>query len=145
MCSSDLRRFFVFVLVSVVLAVYYDARRDVRDTHGAFSFIDMLPACAACAKDIDADILLFDIYLNIIIELGAYHHARKARMSAPRAIEWANAHQAMDAVFGFQISVGVLAAHDEANIFKTCFLALLKVQNLDLKALSLAKAQIHAV
>src|ERR1700704_4470539 len=100
----------VAVLRAIILALYHDARRQMRDAHRRVGLVDVLASGSRCAVGVDAQIGGIDLDLYILVDLGIHEHAREGGVAARVRIERGLAHQAVHAVFGAQVPVGVAAA-----------------------------------
>ena len=65
-------------------------------------------------------------------------------MTARRLIEWRNPHEPMDAGFGRQQPIGILAGNKDGRALQPRFVARLIVDHLAFEATPLGPAQIHA-
>ena len=72
------RRRPVLVLRALVLALHHDAGRDVGQAHGGVGLVHVLPARAARAVGVDAQVLLLDLDLDGVVELGQTETLAKA-------------------------------------------------------------------
>src|SRR5215218_7067213 len=87
----------VLVLRSLVLAGDDNPRRNVRDPDRAVGRIDVLSARAGCAIGVDTKVLVLDLDVDVLIDLGIDPDARKARVTASVGIIRADADQPVDA------------------------------------------------
>src|SRR5215813_6299218 len=99
----------VFMLRTFVLALYYDAGWEVRDSHGRIGHVDVLPARARRAERVDAQILVLNIDLDFVVDLRIDEHAGKAGVPPRVGVERRDANQAMHADLALQEAVGVFA------------------------------------
>src|SRR5436309_2183944 len=81
---------------SLILAAGHDAGGNMRDAHSRIRSIDVLPAFAAGAVSVNADVVGFDVDLDGIVYLGCNKHAGKRSMTALGLVERRDAHQAMN-------------------------------------------------
>ena len=72
---------------------------NVRNAHGRIGRVDVLPAFAAGAVGIDADVFRLDDDIDAVVDFRRDEDAGKRRMPPLRLIERRDAHQAMDADF----------------------------------------------
>src|SRR6185312_13214977 len=143
--AQDLHRHvLVFVLGALVLALDDDVGGEVDDAHGGVGHVDVLSALAAGAEGVDAQVLLADVDLDAVVDLGADEDAGEGGVAALGLIEGRDAHQAVDAGFGLEQTVGVVALDREGGRLDAGFLALLAVVERDLKAVALGPARVHA-
>ena len=136
---------FVLELGALVLALHHDACRKVRDTDSRGSLVDMLAARAAGAVGVDAQILIPDLDVDIVVDLR--HHVQRHEGGLPLAlgVERGDADQTVHALLRFQIAVGVLSVHLEGHGFDACLVAVQIIQDLHGKALVLGPAGVHPV
>ena len=99
----------VLVLRALVLAGDDDAGRDVRDADGGVGDVDVLAAGAARSVRVDAQILLVDLDLDVVRQLRPDVERGERRVPARRLVERRDAHEPVDAGFGQQHAVGVVA------------------------------------
>src|SRR5258706_333892 len=90
----------VAVLRAIILALYHDARRQMRDAHRRIGLVDVLAARARRAVSVDAQVRGIDRDFDVLVHLGIDEHAREGRVTARVRIERGLAHQAVHAVFG---------------------------------------------
>ena len=135
----------VLVLAALVLAGDGDAGRDMRQPHGGFHLVDVLPARAAGAERIDAHVLLLDHDVDVFI----YHRidpcAGEARMPPGIRIKRRNPHQPVDAGFRLRPAIGIVTRKADGGGFDPRLVAGLFVDDFGLEAATLAPADIHAV
>ena len=112
------RHLLVLELAALVLAGDDDTRREVRDTDGGLRLVDLLPACARGAVDVDADVLVADLHFAVVIHFGHDLDGGKGGLAALVGIEGRDAHETMHADLRLQIAVGVLPFHLEVHRFE---------------------------
>src|SRR6267154_4030321 len=105
----------VAVLRAIILALYHDACRQMRDAHRRIGLVDVLATRARRAVGIDAQVRGIDRDFDVLVHLGIDEHAREGRVAARVRIERGLAHQAVHAVLGAQVPVGVAAADLERS------------------------------
>ena len=91
----------IAVLRPLVLALYNDARRDVRDAHGRAGLVHVLASGAAGPISVDAQILFVNVDFDGIVDFRVDEYRGKRGVAPLVGIEWGNAHQSMDARLGF--------------------------------------------
>ena len=69
-------------LAALVLARHDDAGRQVRDAHGRVGHVDVLAAGAARAVRVDAQVLVGDVDLDVLVDLGRDVHRGERRVPA---------------------------------------------------------------
>ena len=132
------------MLRALVLAGDDDVGGKMGKPHGGIGFIDVLPARAAGAIGIDAQIGLVDLDFDVVVHLGINEH-RSERSVTPRVgVERRDAHQPVNAGLGFQITIGIVACHIESNTLHARFFTRLIIENFLLVAAPVAPAEIHA-
>ena len=97
------------MLAAAILALHHDAGGHVRQAHGRVCFVDVLTARTAGAVGVGAHIGGVDVDLDRVVDLGVDEQRRERGVATARGVEWALAHQAVNAGFGAQQTVGVLA------------------------------------
>ena len=94
-------RFTVLDLAALVLALYHDACRNMRNADGRFRFIDVLAAGAAATVGIHPQLVHIDLYLIVVFDHRHHIQRSKRRMTASGRIKRGNTHQPMHAFFRF--------------------------------------------
>ena len=79
------RRIAIAMLRPLVLAGHDDAGGEVGDAHGRIGDVDVLPARAARAIGVDAQVLVFDVDVDVLGQLGP-DVDRRERGVAPRGL-----------------------------------------------------------
>ena len=112
--------------------------------HGGIGLVDMLPAGAAGAVGIDAQIGFVDFDFDIVVHFRIDEN-RGERSMAPRiGVEGRYAHEPVNTRLGFQIAIGVVAFHQEGHAFNARLFAGLIFENLFPITAPITPAQIHA-
>src|SRR5438046_1137610 len=141
---EDLERLdLVLQLRLLVLAFHFEAGRQVRDAHRAVGRVDALPAGAAGAEHVDAQVLVIDLDVDLL-GLGEDRDGRRRRVDAPLRLGDRHALHAVHAGLVAQRSVHLGAAHREHGFLEPAEGALAQAQHLDLPAVALAEARVHA-
>ena len=70
------------MLRAFVLALHYDARRDVRDADGRVRRVDVLAALAAGAVGVDTEVIGLDVDDDGVVDLGLDKDAGEAGVAA---------------------------------------------------------------
>src|SRR6267154_1086420 len=135
----------VAVLRAIILALYHDARRQMRDAHRRVGLVDVLASGSRCAVGVDAQIGGIDLDLYVLVDLGIHEHAREGGVAARVRIERGLAHQAVNAVLGAQVPVGVAAADLERGALDAGDLARRLLEHLHAVALAVAVLRVHAL
>ena len=134
----------VLVLRAIALALHRDAGRQMGDAHRAFGLVDMLPARAGSAIDIDAHILFGNVDIDLVVDNRKNAYRGKAGMPACIGIERRNPHQAVNPRLRLQPAIGVVPLDHNSGRFDPGFLALALLDEFHLVALALGPARIHA-
>ena len=90
----------VLVLRPLVLARDHDAGRQVGDAHRRVGLVDVLAAGAARSVGVDPQVLLVDVDVDVVLDLGPDVDRGERRVAARRLVERRDAHQAVDAGLG---------------------------------------------
>ena len=117
----------------------------MRDAHGGFGLVDVLAASAAGAIGVDLEILVVDLDGGVVFNLRHDFHCGKRGVASAGCVEWRNAHHAVHAFFALQIAVGVFAFDEHGHALDAGFVAVEIVEHLDLVAVALCPAHIHAI
>src|SRR6185437_12417898 len=143
--TQDLHRHvLVLVLRALVLALHHDIGRQMDDAHRRVGHIDVLPALAAGAEGVNAQVLFADVDLDFVVNFRADEDAGKRGMAALGLVEGRDANQAVDAALRLQQPVGVFALDGDGGGLDARFLALLPVVDRDPEAVALGPARVHA-
>ena len=130
-------------LRALVLADGDEPRRDVRHPHRALRLVDVLPACAACAEEVDPYVLLGYVDVVGVVGLGEHYDRRGGGVDAPLSLRLGNALHTVRARLEAERSVGILARHGEHDLLIAVERRLVRVHDGDLHALRLAVAGVH--
>ena len=133
------------MLRALLLAGDDDARRQVRQAHRRVRLVHVLAAGAAGAVGVDAQVLVLDLDVDVVVDLRDGLDGRERRLAALVGVERGDAHKAVDAALGLEHSEGVWAFDLEVDVLVAGLLALLRVVFLDLPALALGVALVHPV
>jgi hypothetical protein len=133
----------ILVLRSLVLALHDDLGRKVRDADGGVRLVHVLPAGAARAVGIDAQVLFLDLDFDVIVDLGEHRDAREGGVAPRLGVEGRDPHQAVHPLLGVQVAVGVLARHRERGAAQPGLVAGLDVEHFGLVAAPRRPAQVH--
>ena len=104
----------------------------------------MLPALAARAVCIDAQVFRANVDLNGVVDFRRNINAGKRSMPPLRRIERRNPHQPMHSRFARQKTKGILTRDGEGSRFDARLIPILVVVHLGLIAILLRPAQVHA-
>jgi hypothetical protein len=132
------------VLRAVVLALHHDVGGDVRDAHRRLGLVDVLAAGARGAVDVDAQVGRVDLHFDRLVHLGVDEDVGERGVAARVRVERRLAHQAVHAVLGAQVAVGVFAGDLQRRVLDARDLAVGLLQQLGAKALLVAVLEVHA-
>ena len=132
------------MLGAVVLALHHDAGWLMGDAHRRIGSVDVLTAGAGGAVGVDPQVLFLNLDLNRIVDYRKHPDTGKTGVPAGRAVIGRDAYQAMDATFGFQPAIGVMAGDFKGRRFDAGLFASAFLDPLHLIAVGLAPAHIHA-
>ena len=110
---------FVLHLTALRLRRGDEAGRNVREAHGGFNFVYVLSAFAAGTIRVATDFGFRndDVRLDEIAQFRNGVHAGKTRVATFVGIKRRNAHEPVNAAFGFAKTVGVFALDAEGDGF----------------------------
>src|SRR2546422_2586652 len=117
------RRVTVPMLRSLVLARHDDAGGKVRDADGGVGNVDVLPSGATRPVRVDAEILLFDLDVDVFRQLGPDVHRRERRVAPRGLIERRDADEPANTGLRGKQTVGVITGNDERRAFQAGFVA----------------------
>ncbi len=103
------------------------------------------PSRTRCPERIDAQVRRVDLHFDRVVDLGIHEYAGERRVAARIGVEGTLAHEAMDAGFGAQVAVRVVAVHLDRCALDAGDFAFRLFQDLGLVTTALAIAQIHAL
>ena len=133
------RHLAVAPLAALVLAGDDDSRRQVRDADRRVRDVDVLPAGAARAVRVDAQVLVGDLDLDVLVDLRRDVDRGERRVAPLRGVERRDADEAVDAHFALQVPVGVVADDVQRGALQPRLLAVLAVDQLRLPAARLPR------
>ena len=107
----------VLDLRALVLACDDQPGRKVRDSHRRVGGVDALPAGAAGAVDVHAQVLLLDLDVDVL-DLGKHRHGRGRGVDAARGLGRGHALHAMDATLELHLAVDALAREREHHLLE---------------------------
>ena len=109
-----------------------------------FGLVDVLAARARGAIGVDLAVALVDLDLDAVVDHRIDPHRGEAGVAARVGIERRDAHQAVDARFGLQPAVGVVALDHDRRRLDAGLVARGLLEHLDVEFAPLAPAHIHA-
>src|SRR2546427_11148068 len=81
----------------------------MRDADGRFHLVDVLPALAAGAKRIHAQVLGTDVDLNAVVDFRNDEDGGKRSVTPSRLVKRGDSNEAVDARFPGQKAIGIFA------------------------------------
>ncbi len=137
--------FEVLEVAALHLGRDHDARGLVDQTDGRGGLVDLLSAGARGAVDLHLDILVAQLDLAVVGDLGHDLDRGEGGVAASGGVERGDAHQTVDAVLALEEAVGVLALDHDGRALQPGLVAVEIVHQLDLVAVALGPHIIHAV
>ena len=134
----------ILVLRALALALHDNAARHVRDPHRAVGLVDVLTTSTRRAIGVDAQILIVDLDLDLVVNDRVNPDRGKARVAAIVRIEWRNAHKAMNAALRFEPAISIGAVDANRRRFDPGLLAAAFLEPFDLVSVGIGPAHIHA-
>jgi hypothetical protein len=104
----------------------------------------MLPPSPTGPVGVDSQVSLVQIHLHRVVDLRYRRDAGEGGVPAGLGVEGRDPNQAVHALLGVEIPVGVLSRDTDGGAPDSSFLPLLKVQDLGLQPAALGPAQVHA-
>ena len=133
----------VLVLRALLLHDDRDAARDMGEAHGGFGLVDVLPAGAARAHGVDAQIRLVDLDVDLL-GLGQHGDGCGGGVDAPRGLGVGHPLDPVHAALEFQPREDAAALDLGHDLLEAAGRALALRDDLDLPALELGIAGVHA-
>ena len=115
------------------------------DAHRRSHFVDVLTARAPRMINIDADIVVLDLYLVVVLDLGHDFERTKGGVAALIGVERGDANQTVHPHLRFQIAVGVFALDAEIDALDARFVARFPIEFKDLESHFFAVSRIHPI
>jgi hypothetical protein len=134
----------VAVLGTVVLALHDRVGGQVGDPNRRLGLVDVLAAGAGGPEHVDAQVRGIDVDLDRIVHFRIDVHRCEGRVATAAGIERRLAYQPVDAGFGAQVAVGVLAIHLDGGALDPGDIARCFLEDSGLEAAPLAIAQVLA-
>ena len=126
------------------MTLHNDAGGNMRQPHGAVGFVDMLTPGARSPIGIDAQILVFDLDVDCIVDHRIDPHRSKTRMPTRLTVERRNANQPVHAGFRFHPTIGIWPADLKRRRFEAGFFARALLDPFNFVVMTFRPAQIHA-
>ena len=117
----------------------------MRDADGGAGLVDVLAAGAAGAVSVDPDVVRVDDDIDILFNIRHDIAGDKGGLALALGVEGRNAHEAVNTALTLQVAVSVGAADLEINRFDARLVAVDIVHDVDLEALAVSPAGVHAV
>ena len=133
----------VLDLAALVLAGDDDAGRKVRDPNGGVRCVDTLPARPAGPVDIDADVLVRDVYVVGLLDYWGDVDVGERRLPPRLVVERRDPHQPAPTVLTGERAVGEWCLHDERRGLDAGFLGVRRVVDLGRVAVPLRPSLVH--
>ena len=133
----------VLVLAALVLAGDDDAGRQMGDADGAVGGVDVLAAGAAGAIGVDPQFGFVDVDGDVVVDLRIDPDTGEAGVTTGIAVVRADPDQPVDAAFGLQIAIGIVALNKDGRRLDPGLLAGVVVDQFDLHAVALGPAGVH--
>ena len=124
------RELAVASLAAFRLTGNHDPAWLVQNPHSGFHFVHVLPAFAAAPESVDLQISGIDFNWGGIGDLRNNIDAREGSVTTFVCIKGRNTHEPVHAPLGLEMSVSVLAAHQQRHRFNANFFALLDIDGL---------------
>src|SRR5882724_9114560 len=134
----------VAVLGAVLLRLDHDAGGDVGDADRALGLVDMLAAGAARAHGVDAEVAFLDLDIDILVHHRVDPGRGEAGVATGLTVVGRDAHEPVHAALGLQPAIGVVARDPDGGRFQAGLLAGALLDPLDLVAVLLGPARVHA-
>ena len=120
----------------LILTSYHNSGRNMRNSHRRIGHVYVLAAGTGRAVSVDPQVLVLDIDLDVLVDLGRDEHRRERRLAAAAGIERRYSHEPVHAGLGREQPVSVIALDAKRRGFDPRLASRLLVEDLDLKALS---------
>ena len=132
------------MLAALVLTLDDRAGRDVRDADGGRRFIDMLAACAARPKGINAQVVRVEVEIHFL-GLGQNSNRGGRGVHAPLAFGLRYTLDAVHAALELEARIHLVARHAEHNLLVAAQLGFRLAHDLGLPAAFIRVHGVHAV
>ena len=132
-------------MAALHLAGHNDAGGNMGQTHGGRGLVDLLTACAGGTVDIHLDVLVPQLDLVVVADLGHDLHCREGGVAAACGVKGRDANQTVDAVLALEEAVGVLALDHDGGALDAGLVAVQVVHHLHLVAVAVRPHVVHAV
>ena len=115
------------------------------DTDGRWCLVDMLTAGTTASISINTDLIVIDLYIQILLDIRHNITGYKRCLSLTCCIERRNTHQTVNSLLWFQITVSICSVYLESNRFDTCLIAVQIIQHFQGKSFLICPAAVHTV
>jgi hypothetical protein len=141
---QDLHRHrLVLVLRALVLTGDDDAGGQMGESDGRVGLVHVLAAGTARAIRVDAQVLVADADLDVLLDVGHHEHRRERRLTACVGVERRDAHQAVHAGLRLRVAVGVRSLQADRRALDAGALPRLLLEQLGLEPAALRPAQVN--
>src|SRR5271163_4418372 len=113
------------------------------DADRTVGLVDVLPTRSRRAISVDAEFLVVDLDLDLVVDDRVDPDRSEARMAPSVRIERRDADEPMYPAFGLQPAIGVEAADRNGGRFEPGFFAAAFFEPLDLVAVGFRPAHVH--
>ena len=134
----------VLVLRAFILAHHHQAGGLVDETHGGGDLVHILPAVSAGVKNVNPQVILFQVNLNRI-GLRQHGHGGRRGMDAPLRLRFRHPLHPMDAGLKLEAAESGPAVHRKSNPVETAQIGRVGVQQIHRPVLFLGKAMVHPI
>src|SRR5438552_2481332 len=134
----------ILVPLALVLAGDDDARGEMREADRGVGLVHVLPASAARAVRIDPQVLVADVDLDLLLDVGEDEDRGERGVAAGVGVEGRDADETVNAGFGLHVAVRIRPFDREGGALETRTLTGLELDELDAEAAALAPAEVHA-
>ena len=105
----------------------------------------MLTTCAAASVSVDAQILLVDLHIHVLLDIRHHIQRNKGSLSFSLGIEGGNTHQSVHTLLRLQIAIGIQSIDLKSHRLDTGLVTVQVIQHLQLKPLALRPSGIHTI
>src|SRR5262249_42826106 len=119
--------------------------RDVGDADRALGLVDVLAAGARRPISVDAQVLVLDVDLDVVVDHRVDPDAGEAGVAPGLGIKRRNPHQTVHAALGLEPAVAVVAGDLEGRRLDAGLFAAAFLEPLDLAAVALGPAGIETL
>src|SRR5690606_25005672 len=103
------RHLTILQLATFGTTYHHDPSREMPHTHGRLHLIHVLPALTTRAHRADFQIGLFNLDVDLIVDIWRYFDGCEARMATRVRIKGADPHESVHSHFGSQKAISIQA------------------------------------